>query len=775
MYAVRGSLRFEPTETTRIDLMGYYFREKDNRARIQKQLCQRDATGVLGCLPNRLDFGATNANSTFVGVLSSRELLAINTASGGPAFQGLFTALGLGSLYGPDAYSNFVNPANVRQVRTDFTPEYFASEQQYQARLEQELGAMKLQVTGMYLKSKVDSRQDYNLSVQNGALYAPAIAALTSFAGGGAGPLSPYFAPLLAAATAPGGQFCTSETEGTGTGSFGGHRFCSATPQDFDRSNTSGTNWSTEAILSSDFDGKFNFLLGAIYLDGKVKNTDYYVNSFGIDWVTGVLGAATAIGGGLAPGYLGTPFFRNQTPSFSLKSYGLFGEAYIDLSDKLKVTLGIRYNSDKKSLSARSTLASFYVPATATDAYASLFAAGFDADPKTVCAAPGTTRPGAIGSVAGCEAFQNRKVSFSEWTGRAVMDYKLSEDSLVYASFSRGYKSGGINPPLQPIFAVSDSFEPEFINAFEIGSKNSFANGKLTLNATAFYYQYKALQLSRIVARTSVNDNVDANIYGLELESIIRPDRNWAINMGGSYLKTKVSQDKFLGNPRDPSGGRADAVIIKDISNGANCAVVPTTAGNAAGTNTLVGAINGGLGLRAPAPFAADGGVAATGAFGLCSVIAGTIANPPAALRGLFATPTGALPFTVENAGVPVNIKGNRLPQAPNFKWNVGVQYTAEFDNGMTLVPRADLIYVGDSYGNIFNGRVNKISGYSQVNAQVQLNGNDDKWFVRGFIQNLTNNNATTGLYVTDQSSGLFTNIFTLEPRRYGISAGFKF
>jgi len=61
------------------------------------------------------------------------------------------------------------------------------------------------------------------------------------------------------------------------------------------------------------------------------------------------------------------------------------------------------------------------------------------------------------------------------------------------------------------------------------------------------------------------------------------------------------------------------------------------------------------------------------------------------------------------------------------------------------------------------------------INAQVQLNARDDRWYVRGFVQNLTGNNAITGQYVTDQSSGLFTNVFTIEPRRYGIAAGFKF
>ncbi|MBC7505958.1 MAG: TonB-dependent receptor plug domain-containing protein, partial [Sandarakinorhabdus sp.] len=51
LYAVRGSLRWTPTDNTTVDLMAYYFHENDNRSRIQKQLCDRDPTGILGCLP----------------------------------------------------------------------------------------------------------------------------------------------------------------------------------------------------------------------------------------------------------------------------------------------------------------------------------------------------------------------------------------------------------------------------------------------------------------------------------------------------------------------------------------------------------------------------------------------------------------------------------------------------------------------------------------------------------------------------------------------------
>ena len=745
MYAVRGSLRWEPSDSTTVDLSAYYFHEKDNRMRIQKQMCQRDPTGVLGCLPNAREYGITNANSTFVGTLSSREFLTLNRIP--------VPTLGLGSIYGADAYAGVVNPADTRTVNTDTTPDYFTSESQFQARINQELGAINVQLTGFYHTAKVDSSQDYNLSVQNRAGYATGLNTLAGLAAGGLGPaLAAYLKPIADALipNGPNGNLCTSLAEETGTGAYGGHKICAATPLDFDRSNSYSKDWSGEAIITSDFDGKFNFLLGGIYVDSKLSENSYYVNSFGIDYLTGILGSFTSLGASAPASYLGTPFYRNNSDFLNVKSYGLFGEGYYEFSDAVKLTVGLRYNNDKKTVRARTSLANFLVPYTSTDAFSSPFVGSFDADPGT----------------AGNQLWQDRSVGFNKMTGRAVLDWKVSEDNLIYASYSRGYKSGGINPPLSPIFTVPEAFAPEKVDAFEIGSKNVFANGAFTFNATAFYYKYAGLQLSRIVARTSVNDNIDATIYGLELESIIRPSRNVAINMGASYLKTKAGDSgSRLTNPRDPSGGREDAVIIKDITNGSNCAVV-SNSGSVAGVNGFVTAINAGVGLRAPTSFGANSGVKANGAFGVCSVLTAQAAGAAGAAFG---------GVTVLSAGVPVNVKGNDLPQAPNVKFSVGAQYTSELSNGMTVVPRIDLTYTGESYGNIFNGQINKIAGYSQANAQVQLNGRDDRWFLRGYIQNIFDSNSITGLYVTDQSSGLYTNIFTLEPRRYGIAAGFKF
>lgn len=177
------------------------------------------------------------------------------------------------------------------------------------------------------------------------------------------------------------------------------------------------------------------------------------------------------------------------------------------------------------------------------------------------------------------------------------------------------------------------------------------------------------------------------------------------VNLTASYLKTKIASDLFLSNPQDPSGGRADAVIIKDLTNGSNCAVGANN-GSAALSNGFVAAVNGGVGLRAPVPIP---GTTTTGAFSVCSALTSTAAAPPAALVAAFGLPAGAaIPVTVFASGVPVNIRGNQLPQSPNYKFSAGFQYTAEFGD-YSLVPRVDLTYTAGYFGSIFNRRINAI------------------------------------------------------------------
>jgi len=779
LWSVRGSLSWEPSADTRIDLIGYYFHEDDNRSRIQKQLCHRDPTGVLGCLPDRLANETTNGNSLLTTIFTSQQVFNLNFGALAP----LFAPLATGSLYGTDSYAGVVNPSDVRTVNIDFEPTYFAKEQQYTAKLFHDFGKISLNVTGGYAENEVKSRTDYNLAVSS--FPASALAALNAYATTPPAAVAPFqsvFAAIrnVLIPNGPGGGMCQSAPDPNNLGVYGGASIgCYSTSLDFDESSQKVKQYSAEAHIDSHFDGMFNFLLGGIYFDSKTYNNSYYVSSFGLDYAAAMLGAAQTIGA-RAQGattypavYRATPFYRNNTDFFHLKSWGAFGETYFEMSNKLKLTLGLRYNHDEKYVRARNTLFS--------DALGAGVFMPYGSDSFSDALGYGTTLD-FDASTPGAQEFAINTVKFNRLTGRAVLDYRITNDNLVYASYSRGYKSGGFNPPLSPSFAVPTVFTPEKVDSFEIGSKNTFGNGKLRLNVTAFYYKYDSLQLSRIVSRTAVNDNVNANIYGVEAEAVIAPVRNFVVNANFSYLKSKVSQDKFLADTRDPSGGRSDAVIVKDISNAANCAVVPTTAGSTAAVNGFVGAINGALGLQGPVPVP---GTNATGVFSTCSTIAqiaaGTVptTSPLYALqqglRAAFGVPSGAFPFTVLGSGVEVNIRGNKLPQAPTFKASVGAQYTIDFGNGMSLVPRADLAFTGNSYGSVFNRTMDRIPAYEVINAQVTLNGASDRWYLRAFVQNLTDNNAITGQYTGDQSSGLYTNIFTLEPRRYGIAAGFRF
>src|SRR6185437_15180879 len=126
---------------------------------------------------------------------------------------------------------------------------------------------------------------------------------------------------------------------------------------------------------------------------------------------------------------------------------------------------------------------------------------------------------------------------WEEFTGRAAVNWtpklEFTDQTLLYASFSRGYKAGGANPPgalfvngqpqaqqtgLETISPVHPlTFKPEFINAFEVGSKNTLLDGALTLNGSLFYYDYKDYQISEIVDRTSVNLNFNAKVKGAEV------------------------------------------------------------------------------------------------------------------------------------------------------------------------------------------------------------------------------------------------------------------
>lgn len=741
-YSLRGSLLLEPTEDTTFTLTAQYFKEDSNRSRIQKQLCAQDPTGILGCRPDKLGNQATNGDATLASIITSREFLTI-------AGAGALAPFALGSIYSDDgnAFSNAVNPTDVRQVSIDYEPTYLSDELIIQGELSHDFENFTVTLNGGYSDNKVDSRTDYNLTVTNDITNNPGLVALRGAAAAGV-PIAQLFASQ---ALFSGNQICVSEANRNYVGFTNGEiDRCANNTTEFDRSRETNEQWSVEARINSSFDGPFNFLLGGLYLEREAES-DYYLNASGLDY------GGLLLGGGA--GVLASPYFNSETDFFKLKSYGVFGEAYYEFTDTLKLTVGARWSKDEKFVRDRSPLYANVIPFGTTDA--NPFLAQVDQDFERD----------------GVQAYREASANFDEVTGRVVLDWKpvlsFTEDTLVYASYSRGYKPGGINPPINPsIFTAPSTFDSEIVNAFEVGTKNVVAGGVAQINLTGFYYDYKDLQVSRIINRTSFNDNTDATVWGLELETVFSPGNGFTANASLSYLNTEIKGLQLV-DTRDPSGGRDDVVIIKDVTNASNCAVIPTVQGSIpiANTAALVAGFNnaasGGL-LRAPV---AVPGTNALGAYSICAALAGFLESvaPGAYLLDPQAVGTN-LP-----AGVTLDLSGNELLNSPNWKFSVGAQWAFSLSSGWTITPRADINFTGDAFGTNFNTARDKLEAYEIVNAQITVASPDERYYLRGYVSNAFDTQAVTGMYNTDPSSGLFTNIFTVEPRQYGLAIGARF
>ena len=729
LYSVRASLRLTLGSDTTIDLVGSYFSENDNRSRSQKQLCHRDPTGILGCLPDRLAAEPINSNAFFANVLTSKEFLALNKF--GPA-AGL---LSLNSVYGQDTYSGAIVPTDLRTVDAQYNPTYSASEKVFEVHIEHRFGKTTLNVIGGYSESGNSGRVDYNLVVPNAIN--PAIPGTVQAIFGKSAPLFQN------------GQICVSEVNSNLVGYIGNQiNRCSNNPLQYDQSAFRSQQYNLEAHLDSHFDGPLNFLIGANYLHGKTA-LDYEVATSYGDYASLLLTGPTPANGintGLA-----SPYFANNTPRYTLDAYAGFGELYYKFADKVKLTVGARYTIGKKR--------------------------SIDDYPQPLLALGPV--PFGTQSIANLVTFRDARLTNKAVTGRGVLDWKpelsFTDSTLVYASYSRGYKAGGINPAFNPaIFQAPTTVGPEHINAYEVGTKNRFGGGVFQANLTGFFYDYKGLQISRILNRTSFNDNTNAEVYGAEGEFVIAPVKALLVNITASYLHTRI-KNLSLSDSRDPSAGRSDVVVIKDITSAANCVVAPTIPqASAAGAAGLVNAVNAGInaatkaGLQNAVPLPATN---AYGAFSICSSLAGAIKGGNLPFQ-YFTSPNGSVNLP---DGIAVDLSGRQLPNSPAVKVSAGAQYTFGLPLDWNAVLHGDVSLTGTQYGRSYNDFADRIPAYEIVNAQLQFNSPDERLYLRAFVTNAFNTQAVTGLFVNDATSALFTNVFTVEPRRFGLGIGAKF
>ncbi|MFA7263230.1 MAG: TonB-dependent receptor [Caulobacter sp.] len=716
LWDVRATLAFTPSDTFRTTLMWDHFEEDDRRSRIGKQLCTKD--------PGPATVGGLGYSAAFGGLIGqiqrgffSQGCLA--TPVDDPGILGTLNTQGtLGGLFGAltglttgDAFAGQMQDPDIRNIAAAADPIYQADTDIVQFDISWDL-TDELLLTALtgYSKNSLYTRQDYNRMVPNTAFNA-APNPVNAFAG------VPGYAAIYASLY-PGGVVNDAQIGPL-------DRFSTQ-----DISSAEATNWSQELRLQSNFDGAFNFNIGAIYIDYK-SDGDYYVmfnTATAYTQLNNLLftGSANCAATNLACSYIdpnqdpdrsGHNYYDN-TGAYHLKSRAAFGEAYWQLFENFKITGGLRYTHDMKTVENRPVR---------------LATTGGGGIPLS------TTTPFLT-------------ADFEEMTGRLGFDWKpdvgFTDETLVYLFYSRGYKAGGVNPACSAaVGCPPPTFAPEFVDAIELGAKNTLLGGAMVLNVTAFKYDYIGYQVSKIVNRTSVNENIDAEIKGLELETVWSPIDGLRLNMNIGYLQTEItggtSIDTFNRTQSNP------LLTLVKSSAASNCVVTTANAQLALGFST---ATNN--------PFAI---------LGICTPVTTATAGTPLLPGGPLAIGTNAFGGLVSD-GVEVDLTGNELPNAPHYTFSFGAQYNWEIGAGWEGTIRGDYYKQTDSFSRIYNSVPDQLEGWENFNATFTLSNYESGWSLEVYGKNLMDDAPLTDTYLTDDSSGLFRNGFYLEPRTYGVA-----
>jgi len=769
LWSSRVTVGWKPFEKVQTYLVWEHFQEDDDRVRSAKQLCEKDPgpdsvdgrnldspplTAFVsnfertwlsqGCLP--VSFYSPNAFQTPNGqvlpfVAAGEFFLAGDAPPNGHM------------LYPIDPYASQAQSRNLRDIQSALSPTYRARNDTL------EFNADYAVTPALTITSQTGYNNDFLYSTEDFNRFDTAPGLFGEGLRGFNGEPSPivngiYTDPQLGPSSAMVGE---------------------------DLSQEHAWQFSQEVRLASNFSGPLNFSVGANLMHYQTLE-DYYVffnlitateqaingggpgpagyticSSFGgstiqplpATFYTGISAgngfteapSNLACGQGLGVGtYIdpnpinhldgqGHNYFRSDNP-YRLNSYAGFGEVYYQLLPDLKLTGGLRWTDDQKTF--------WNIPSQVF-----LLGGGYP--------------------VTGVVAQE-----WKEWTGRFVANWTpkldFTDQTMVYASYSRGYKGGGANPPPPAFDAFSPAtfvthpptFAPEFVNAYELGTKNSLLDGSMTLNGDIFYYDYKGYQISQIVDRTSINLNFNAKVQGAELEASYEPIPGLKFNLTGGYERTRVDNGEKAIDLMDRTAGTPGWMVVRPFFTDTSNCVFPATI-----VRQILQAI--------PSGALADGISAACDIAYFQSY--SVIPNFGHTDKNIFAT-NGFDPSTDApngGAGFYKNLGGNDLPNAPHFTTSLAADYTIPVSEDWAATLHSDFYWQSQSFARIFNDRpYDKLRGYSNVNLALILTSADG-WQVMGYLKNVFDTTAITGAFLNSDDTALTTNVFVTDPRLFGV------
>ncbi len=804
LWSTRVSLRFTPSDRIDANLIWEHFEEDDDRLRSGKQLCHKDVVTEVAGFPthtfqNLLEYGQvaswSGVQPSFSqgckrGSLYSPDAFQTPNGEMLPYYVSL-AALGLPVAL-PEPYVSTVQSRDLRTIESTVDPGYRAKSDLGELQISFDLtDNLTLTSETGYARDWVFSTQDFNrFNTQSGAWEA----SQTDLDRGVFTINDDGYA-----------EFCDPQIG------------CADRLVATDLSTAEAWQFSQELRLGSDFDGPFNFSLGANFLRADSEDKYYvFINSLSLraaiagyqsvanppPYVAGETDNTNCLVNGpvhgdpdnayavsrciyMDPNSLGSlndaghNYFLSKNP-YSLISYAVFGEAYYNVTDNLKVTAGLRWTVDKKD-------------------------------------APRIPSWLLASETAGYPVAEIVSQEWREPTGRLTVDWKpdlsFTDETLLYASYAHGYKAGGANPPGFVRVYYSDSetadasaalsatrpktFDPEFVDAFELGSKNTFAEGRVTLNLAAFYYDYEGYQVSEIVDRSAFNRNFDAEVWGAEIEADWRPLENLRLSFKGGYEKTRIADGEEAIDLMDRTAGDPRWTLHRPFPTYASSCILPTW--------LFVGNNPGTYGGQANTPFNPElvnlGGVGGGNAGG-CE-LAYLQGMDPVNSNSLIVTHNGVInytnwstdpndypglewpdgivtdrtypgwdPSTAPNNGEGINkpLGGNELPNAPHWTFTLSGDYTLPLAGDWLVDLHTDLHWQGQSYWRVFqDSDFSTLDEYFTMNLAAIFTNEDAGWTVMAYVKNVTDETAITGAFLNSDDTGLTTNVFLTEPRLYGI------
>jgi iron complex outermembrane receptor protein len=304
------------------------------------------------------------------------------------------------------------------------------------------------------------------------------------------------------------------------------------------RRKTTGWQFSQEIRTTADLTDRWNIIAGGFYLKTHYNHVqDFRINFAQVPFVTAA-----------DPDFPGAPVFQQNLQAQDQWSASMFAQTYYNITDDLKFQAGIRWAHEHTKMHA-STIT--FLPADyANGVY---IPEQYTFDCAAIC---GTNFGGP--DVSGAK-------SWNDLGWKLGLDYKINPTTMIFASWARGFKSGGFAGRLG-IAQDLGPYDPETVDTFEAGIKADMFDRHVRVNLTGFYTNYRDIQLAQIyflnttppTQGNTILNAASAHIKGFELETTVMPFDGLTLNGSLGYLDAKFADfpfiDPFSISPANPTG-----------------------------------------------------------------------------------------------------------------------------------------------------------------------------------------------------------------------------